>query len=143
MPNYDIISREVLLACCKRVNQLANASRRVNYTFKEQFKELCDLNKEITAKNFCNRTGYSAQRFYRMRKGEPTSMETFVAFCIAFDIGIQTATDLLRSLGITFNPTNIAHCAYTYLISECVGMTLLECNEILKAVEVDPLGDLE
>lgn len=66
-----------------------------------------------------------------MNRGEPTSMETFVAFCVAFDISIQNATDMLKSLEVAFNPTEKLHCDYCYLISECRGKTLIECNEIL------------
>lgn len=142
MPNYDVIDEKELKACCQRFNQIYNLTQEINYTFAERFAKLCMSNKEITAKNFADYTGYSAQRFYRMNNGKTTSMETFVAFCIVFEVDIQNAVDLLRSLGIAFNPTNIAHCAYSYLISECKGKSLLECNEILKAVGVAPLGDL-
>lgn len=143
MPNYDVIEKDELETCCNRFNQIYNLTQDINYTFGERFKKLCQHNKEITAKNFAERTGYSVQRFYRMNNGKTTSMETFVSFCVVFEIDIQNAVDLLRSLGIAFNPTNIAHCAYSYLISECKGKSLLECNEILKKVGVAPLGDLQ
>jgi len=143
MPNCDVIEKDELIRCCKRINQICLLSQDFDFTFQEQFKKLCKRNKEINAKNFADRTGYSVQRFYRMNNGATTSMETFVAFCIAFEIDIKNATKLLRSLGITFKPTDVAHCAYSYLISECVGKSLLECNEILKELGIAPLGNLE
>jgi hypothetical protein len=69
------------------------------------------------------RIGYDVNRFYRMKRGEATSMETFIAFCIAFNVSIQNTIEMLKSLGVAFNPTDKVHSAYCYLISECRGGT--------------------
>lgn len=65
------------------------------------------------------------------------TMKTIVAFCIACNLDILNTIALLESLGLTFKRTSKVHYAYSYLIVNCRGKSIPECNEILKKLEID------
>ena len=132
MANTDIISVEELAACSSRFHQIYALSQKLNDNFAEKIQKICEQNKTISAKNFSEKTGYPLKRFYRLIHEESFNIQTLVSFFIVFEIDLQTAFNLLKSLGITFSPTNKVHYAYCYLISEYSGETLYKCNEILK-----------
>lgn len=140
----EIISEEAVKAVCEKFNSDYGLSLKINHTLKEQIETII-AEKNIDTVEFCNKTGYDSNRFYRMKRGEAPSMVTLVTFCMAFDISIQNTVEILRSLGVTFSPTDKVHAAYCYLISECRGKSLYDCNEILKGLSISEkhyLGDL-
>lgn len=65
------------------------------------------------------------------------TMKTIVAFCIACNLDMLNTITLLESLGLTFKRTSKVHYAYSYLIVNCRGKSIPECNEILKKLEID------
>lgn len=135
----NVMSAGELGKFCERFNKIYGLASEINYTFKERFQKILDDNPQITAAKFFDKTGHDINRFYRMRRGEPTSMVTFITFCIAFEIDIQNTIEMLKSLGVVFNPTNKTHAAYCYLISECRGNSIYKCNEILKKLGITEL----
>jgi transcriptional regulator with XRE-family HTH domain len=82
-----------------------------------------------------------------MRKGEIKTKtrimeytpkeKTIVAFCITCDLDMLMAITLLESVGLTFKRTSKVHYAYCYLIVNCRGKPIEECNEILRGFEIE------
>jgi len=60
-----------------------------------------------------------------------------VAFCIACDIDLDTAAQLLNSAGLTFSKTNLIHKAYCFVLAKCEGRTIEECNDVLRQLNVE------
>ena len=64
------------------------------------------------------------------------SMKTLVAFSIACNLDLLNAETLLNSLGLAFNRTNKVHYAYWYIIKDCRGKSISDCNKVLKSLGI-------
>lgn len=65
------------------------------------------------------------------------SIKTIVAFCVACDLDMLNAITLLESVGLSFKKTSMVQYAYCYLIMNCRGKTIYECNTVLKNFGID------
>ena len=120
----------------KKFNNDFELSQKINKTFKELmtmiFKE-----KRIYQETFCEKTDLSPMTFSRLKNGEIPKMKTLIAFCISFEIGIQTVLILLNAMGHSFIMGDRVHYAYSYLITNYSGTSIYECNRILEALGIE------
>ena len=110
---------------------------QINYSFAEMFNKLLNY-KQISKEEFLEEVGLSEDTFdnYSKGKGDP-SLRGLTAFCIAFEIDNNSFLTLLRSGGYSINFKKKRDCAYAFLITDCMGMSIQECNEILKGIGLE------
>jgi len=109
----------------------------INYSFAEMFNKLLDY-KQITKEEFLEEVGLSEETFENYSKGKKDpSLRGLTAFCIAFEIDNNSFLTLLRAGGYSINFKKKRDCAYSFLMTDCMGMTLQECNEILKKIGLE------
>lgn len=120
----------------QKFNDGFSTVNEINYSFAEMFNKLLEL-KEISKDEFMQEVGLSDRTFQRYSKGigDP-SLKSLVTFCMAFEIDNNSFLTLLRAGGYSINFTNRTHCAYAFLLTDCMGMTISECNEVLQALGV-------
>lgn len=108
-------------------------SGAISQSFAEKFALLTEL-KDISPAEF-EELGLDPETFRRWKKGivDP-SLGNLVAFCIHFELDINTFTELMRAGGYTMNFSKRRDCAYNFLIANCIGMTVEECNMLLKKI---------
>ena len=118
-------------------NDLKNSQR---YT--ESFREL--INKILgndTYLDFISKTDLSANMFYRIKqrveKNDPPQRSTLISICVGYDLDLIVTQVLLDSLGLGFNYQNRRDYAYIFLLTQCRGKEIKECNEILKALNIE------
>lgn len=113
-------------------------SKRILKPFREMIREIL---KDETDTDFCDKTQLSENMLYRLRnqidEHNPPQMQTLISICIAYDLDIILAQDLLKSLGLGFNPHKKRDYAYTFLLTRCRGKNIHECNEILKELKIN------
>src|SRR5574344_2042703 len=98
-----------------------NTIGELHLSFPEMFKKLLDR-KEITKEEFIEETGISGPTFDNfLKEDHDPSLKNVTAFCIAFEIDVNSY--------------------YSFLITDCMGMSIQECNEILKGIGL-PDNDL-
>lgn len=109
-------------------------SGEISQSFADEFNKLVEL-KAIESTEFEDELGLSDETFRRWKKGliDP-SLENLVAFCMYFEIDINSFTELLRAGGYTMNFSKRRDCAYNFLITNCIGMSIKECNILLKKI---------
>lgn len=119
--------------------------------FSEYNKSFSDLMNEVlkgeSEKEFMIKTGLGIGMMYRLKnqisKEDIPNRCTIISVCIGYDLDIMMAQTLLHSLGLDFNCYNKRDYAYAFILTECRGKNIEECNEILKALgvqEKDLLG---
>lgn len=126
-----------------------------NTIFCDYIKHIMD-SKGITIDELVEKSRLSKQTVHRLRSGKHRTMnnkvvdylpedKTLIAFCIACQLDMMNAMQLFGTLGRGFIPTSEVHYAYCYLITNCRGRTITECNEVLGQLgieEKDLLRDL-
>ena len=100
-----------------------------------------------TVENLSEVSGIDTRTIYRLRSGKIRNnkgeekeylphLKTIIAFSIACDLDMLMTITLLESLGLSFKRTSEVHYAYCYLIVNCRGTSIQECNEVLKKLKV-------
>ena len=119
-------------------------SKRIIRPFRAMIE---DILKNETDEDFRGKTQLSENMLYRLRnqidENNPPKMQTLISVCVGYNLDIILAQDLLKSLGLGFNPHKKRDYAYTFLLTRCRGKNIFECNEILKELgikESDYLG---
>lgn len=119
----------------------------IHKSFNEQIKEI--LKREHwNSKIFRDCTGLDSMTFTRLmnKPDYKPNMRTLVTVCVAVGLDVVNTESLLKSLGLAFSPINRVHRAYLHLIENCKGMSIEDCNEILKSFgigEKDLLGTIQ
>ena len=116
-------------------------SRENHKTFAEMIKPIIDSTNTVI---FCAKTDLTPMTFSRFKcRVKPNSkstylpkLNTFVAFCIGYDIDLTNAISLRRAYGRAFNITDPVHYAYMYLISHYGGKSISQCNELLRKLGI-------
>lgn len=121
-------------------------SLKNNRKFSDIVKEVMDREK-LTIEKLQEKSKLDRRTICRLRSGKIKSriremeyfptMKTIIAFCIACNLDMLNAITLLESLGLTFKRTSKVHYAYCYLIINCRGKSIAECNAILKNFEIN------
>ena len=108
----------------------------------ESFREL--INKILgndTYLDFVSKTDLSESMFYRIKnraeKNDPPQRSTLISICIGYELDLAITQYLLHSLGLDFNLQNRRDYAYIFLLTQCRGKEIEECNEILKALGIE------
>lgn len=123
-------------------NRQFNISRENNKTFAEMIRPIIE---RTNTYNFCAKTELTEMTFSRFRcLVKPNSkskylpkLNTFVAFCIGYEIDLPNAITLRRAYGRAFNVTDPVHYAYMYLISHYGGKPISECNDLLRKIGIE------
>lgn len=130
--------------------------KKLKEDFEKDFKVSVELNQSFHAlieeilkgeseKEFMIKTGLGTGMFFRIRKKtEENSINksTIVAICIGYKLDCITAQKLLHSLGLCFNHSRRDY-AYFFLLTQCRGKDIDECNAILEYLGIkkqDQLG---
>lgn len=117
-----------------------------NKKFHEIVNDIME-SKNLTVESLQRISKIDKRTIYRMKDGMiktktremeylPT-LKTIIAFCIACELDMLNAITLLESLGLSFKRTSKLHYAYCYLIINCRGKSICECNNILRDFGID------
>ncbi|WP_460001163.1 helix-turn-helix domain-containing protein [Paradesulfitobacterium aromaticivorans] len=96
--------------------------------------------KEKTVEELAGDCCLDPKTIQRMRNNEEyeTTIETIVAICIALQLPPVVSEALISrsacSLGVSPK-----HLTYRFLLNSCYTKTVIECNDILRRLELDPL----
>ncbi len=112
-------------------------SKKNNKNFGEMFKTILE-EKEITKEEFIQEVGLSGKTFDRYLSNTiDPSLKSIISFAVAFELDMLNLITLLRAGGYGIDFTDRTQYAYSYLITDCSGMTITECNQVLKAIGID------
>ena len=114
-----------------------NMSLEINKTFHEKITAIFEK-KHVYSSTFCDCTGLEPMMFTRMnRPGYNPNMRTVMSVCVGLGLDVLTTESLLKSAGLAFSPVNRVHFAYIYLLENCKGMNIEDCNNILESFGID------
>jgi len=107
-----------------------------------EFRDLiCDILKDETAKSFSEKTGLTEYMFRRMKKeisrDDQPWRNSLMSVCVAYNVSLDKMEEMLHSLGLAFAPANKRDIAYRFLLTECKGKNVDECNEILRELGIE------
>ena len=112
-------------------------SKKNNKNFGEMFKTILD-EKEITKEEFIQEVGLTGKTFDRYLKNTTDpSLKSIISFAVAFELDMLNVITLLRAGGYGIDFTDRTQYAYSYLITDCKGMSITECNEILSELGIN------
>ena len=121
-----------------------NSSKTINDEYTETITKLLN-ERGITCEEYLEKMGLGDRTYYSRLINEIVELRALVAFAIRFDIDVSVLNDLLFKRGYTFKKTDPVHYAYYKLVENYRGLSLTECNELLKMVgithELDLLPD--
>lgn len=94
-----------------------------------------------TDSSFVKKTELSYNMFSRIRKyvdkNNPPQRNTLMSVAIGYGLDYQLTAALLDSIGLSFILSNKRDYAYQFLLTNCRGKSVRECNEILKQLGVE------
>lgn len=133
---------------CYSPEEWKEVKEQFNTDFKrynEHIKSFKTLINEIlegeTEGTFARKTGLSENMFSRIRKyvdkKDPPQRSTLISIAIGYNLDFQITARLLESLGSGFTLSNERDYAYQFLLTNCRGKTVDECNEILEYLGVE------
>jgi hypothetical protein len=107
-------------------------------SFRELINEILEGETETT---FVNKTELSYNMFSRIRKyvdrNNPPQRNTLMSIAIGYGLDYQLTAALLDSIGLSFILSNKRDYAYQFLLTNCRGKSIEECNEILKYLGIE------
>ena len=94
-----------------------------------------------TESTFELKTGLSPNMFTRIRtqvnRQNPPQRSTLMSVAVGYNLDYQLTAALLDSIGLAFILSNPRDYAYQFLLTNCRGKSVEECNEILSALGVE------
>ncbi|MGO5086170.1 helix-turn-helix domain-containing protein [Oscillospiraceae bacterium LCP25S3_F9] len=98
---------------------------------------------EMTEEELAEAADMSEKTIQRLRNSEPdnVSIETVVQLCIGMKLPPVLSGCLIRASGKNFMMTE-QHIMYQFLLNSCYHMSINECNDMLIAQNLKPLGKL-
>jgi len=122
-------------------------SLKSNKAFSELVTSIMD-ERGYTVEKLCELSGIDTRTIYRLRSGKIKNskgeereylphVKTIIAFSIACDLDMLMTITLLESLGLSFKRTSETHYAYCFLIVNCRGKSIDECNDMLRKLKID------
>ena len=98
---------------------------------------------EMTEEELAEAADMSEKTIQRLRNSEPdnVSIETVVQLCIGMKLPPVLSGCLIRASGKNFMMTE-QHIMYQFLLNSCYHMSINECNDMLLAQDLKPLGKL-
>ena len=112
-------------------------------SFQEQLDYLIDAyninhSDKMSKATIARAIGISEQTLSLYSSGHHApSMNTLIAICIVLKLDIKQASALLTSLGFCFLGTRREHYAYMYLLENCRGKSIEDCNKILTGLYIE------
>ncbi len=107
-------------------------------SFRELINEILDGETETT---FVEKTELSYNMFCRIKKyvdkSNPPQRNTLMSIAIGYGLDYQLTAALLDSIGLSFILSNPRDYAYQFLLTNCRGKSVNECNEILEHLGVE------
>ena len=107
-------------------------------SFRVLINEILDGETEGT---FVRKTGLSPNMFSRIRtqvdKKDPPQRSTLISIAIGYNLDYQITSELLKSIGVRFILSNPRDYAYQFLLTNCRGKSVDDCNEILEALGIE------
>lgn len=107
-------------------------------SFPEYINEILDGETETS---FANKTGLSPNMLHRITKyvcrNDPPQRSTLMSIAVGYDLDYQLTSKLLESLGLGFILSNTRDYAYQFLLTNCRGLSVDECNDVLEMLGVD------
>lgn len=107
-------------------------------SFSTLINEILDGETEGT---FVQKTGLSPNMFSRIRKyvgkKDQPQRNTLISIAVGYKLDFQITARLLESLGSGFTLSNERDYAYQFLLTNCRGKSVDECNEILECLGVE------
>ena len=108
----------------------------------KSFRELInELLQGETEGSFERKTGLSPNMFSRIRtqidKQNPPQRNTLMSVAVGYNFDYQITVALLESIGLKFILSNPRDYAYQFLLTNCRGKTVDECNDILKCLGIE------
>lgn len=111
-----------------------NTSKKINFEYFDALEKLL-LERGITQELFMEKMMCERMAYWRFTHNIP-SLEKLTAFCVVFNIDIQTLSSLLLKLGVTFKLTDPVNYAYYKLVEDYKGHSIYECNLLLKQIGI-------
>ena len=113
--------------------------------YNKHIKSFQELINEIlageTESTFVQKTELSYNMFSRIRKyvdkNNPPQRNTLMSVAIGYGLDYQLTAALLDSIGLSFILSNKRDYAYQFLLTNCRGKSVSECNEILEHLGVE------
>lgn len=96
---------------------------------------------EMTEEELAEAADMSEKTIQRLRNTEPdnVTIETVMQLCIGMKLPPVLSTCLLKASGKSFMMTE-QHIMYQFLLNSCYHMSIFDCNEMLTAQGLKPLG---
>lgn len=113
--------------------------------YNDHIKSFSTLINEIlageTEGTFSKKTGLSPNMFSRIRKyvdrKDPPQRNTLISIAVGYNLDFQITARLLESLGSGFILSNERDYAYQFILTNCRGKSVDECNEILADLGIE------
>ena len=70
-------------------------------------------------------------------KKDPPQRSTLISIAIGYNLDYQITSELLKSIGVRFILSNPRDYAYQFLLTNCRGKSVDDCNEILEALGIE------
>ena len=96
---------------------------------------------EMTEEELAEAADMSEKTIQRLRNTEPdnVTIETVMQLCIGMKLAPVLSACLLKASGKSFMMTE-QHIMYQFLLNSCYHMSIFDCNEMLTAQGLKPLG---
>lgn len=96
---------------------------------------------EMTEEELAEAADISEKTIQRLRNTEPdnVTIETVMQLCIGMQLPPVLSNCLLRASGKSFMMTE-QHIMYQFLLNSCYYKSIFECNDMLTAQKLKPLG---
>lgn len=120
--------------------EILNVAKNLPATFSGTLNRLIEWS-EMTEEELAEAAGISEKTIQRLRNDEPdnVTLETVVQFIIGLSLPPALSDCLLRASGKSFMMTE-QHMMYRMLVMTCYPKTIYQCNDMLLAQGLKPLG---
>ena len=107
-------------------------------SFSEYINEILDGETETS---FANKTHLSPNMLNRITKyvcrNDPPQRSTIISIAVGYNLDYQITSKLLESLGLGFILSNPRDYAYQFLLTNCRGLSVDECNDVLELLGIE------
>lgn len=135
-------------SCYETIDEWEEIKARFNndfHRYNNHVKSFRVMINEILANEtegtFVRKTGLSYNMFSRIRtqvdRQSPPQRNTLMSIAIGYELDYQLTAALLDSIGLSFILSNPRDYAYQFLLTNCRGKNIDQCNEILEHLGVE------
>jgi len=120
--------------------ELLTVAKKLPMNFSGALDALIDWS-DMTEEELAEAADMSEKTIQRLRNTEPdnVTIETVVQLCIGMQLPPVMSNCLLRASGKNFMMTE-QHIMYQFLLNSCYYKSIFECNDMLTAQKLKPLG---